>query len=258
MFGLDMLKKARTWTSHIESKYADEIKNSIENSTVERNFDKIEILRSLEKRFDKTRVIVTDSTVEQAVLEASKLGKKVCVLNFASYKDPGGRFYDGAMAQEEALCHASTLYPVLRHFTCEYEDRKSRLNNGLYGEDFIYSRDIVFPTEEGDVKVDVLTYAAPNMMRKAKTEEYRKVFTRRMVNAYCYPYLHGAEVLILGAWGCGVFCNSPEFVSEMWNSCVFHLDGSYDTVIHPVPRLGKTGNKNYSVFDRNIKFNREL
>lgn len=38
---------------------------------------------------------------------------KICLLNFASFKNPGGRFIDGSMAQEEAICHATNLYNIL-------------------------------------------------------------------------------------------------------------------------------------------------
>lgn len=34
---------------------------------------------------------------------------KTAILNYASYKHPGG----GSSAQEEALCHESNLYPIL-------------------------------------------------------------------------------------------------------------------------------------------------
>lgn len=256
MWGLEIKTKARNWVKQMESRYVDEIKYSVEHSVVEENFDGLERFKGLEKRFDQTKVFLMDCTVEQAIINASKMGKKICVLNFASYKSPGGKFYDGAMAQEEALCHASTLYPVLKQFNHVYVSRKNKLNTGLYNEDFIYSPDIVFPTGAEDIKVDVLTYAAPNMIRRPKTDDYYKVFHRRIINAFTYPYLQGADVIILGAWGCGVFCNDPEYVSEIWDMCTYYLNGYYDTVIHPVPNLGKSGSRNYNAFDEHIKFNR--
>ena len=39
--------------------------------------------------------------------------ESICALNFASYKNPGGKFMDGSSAQEECLCHESILYEVL-------------------------------------------------------------------------------------------------------------------------------------------------
>lgn len=43
-------------------------------------------------------------TAEGVVMQYAG-SSKTCILNFASYKNPGGRFYDGAMAQEGALYH---------------------------------------------------------------------------------------------------------------------------------------------------------
>ena len=60
------------------------------------------------------KVIRTDSVtaVFKAVEQNAFL--KTAVLNFASYNNPGGRFLDGSMAQEESLCHSSFLYNVLK------------------------------------------------------------------------------------------------------------------------------------------------
>lgn len=256
MIKSEVLDRARRWVKFVEEAYNDEIRYSIENSVVENNFNGAERLKGLTPRFPKTEVYLTDDTVEEAIVKAASEGKKVCVLNFASYKNPGGRFYDGSLAQEEALCHVSTLYPVLRHFRNVYEERMSRLNNGLYNEDFIYSPDVVFQMDRELYKVDVLTYAAPCMIRRPKTDEYAALFKRRIINAYAYPYLHDVDIVILGAWGCGVFCNDPVFVASMWDMCTYYLNGYYEKVIHPIPNLGKSGSRNYAAFDKHMTFNR--
>jgi uncharacterized protein (TIGR02452 family) len=254
-FSEENAKKAKEWVEHVCSTYSTEIVSSIGNSAIERNFNESRI-RGIVKRFDKTNVYVTKNTVEEQILECAEDNKRICVLNFASYKGAGGAFMQGAMAQEEALCHVSTLYPVLSKFSAEYTSRLDKLNNGLYGENFIYSPDIVFEINGTATKADVLTYAAPNMMRKAKTDEYYSVFKKRMIYAYTYPYLRGADALILGAWGCGVFCNDPNFVASFWDLCSTILDGFYTDVYHPVPTIGKSGSKNYNAFNMNINHNR--
>lgn len=55
-----------------------------------------------------------------------KHDEKLCVLNFASYKKPGGGFINGAIAQEESICHDSTLFNVIssEKFESYYEDNK--------------------------------------------------------------------------------------------------------------------------------------
>lgn len=237
-------RKAHDWVRRMEEEQLSAIEHSIQYSKKYLNF----VLPDIDLVKDKDTVIhVVDMTAEDAVMQYAGNGK-TCILNFASYKNPGGRFYDGDMAQEEALCHVSTLYPVLRSFTSEYSRRLSHLNNGLYNEDFIYSPDIIFFKDGKMQKCDVLTYAAPNMMRKAKTKEYHDVLCRRMLNAFVIPYLHGCENVILGAWGCGVFCNNPITVAEIWKLYEDGLDGLYSNIVHPVPTM--KGTKNYDAFMR--------
>ncbi len=73
-------------------------------------FPERKAINAVHERFTKTEVLVKRcSTVDAIIEENSKENGHVVALNFASYKNPGGQFINGSMAQEESLCHASTL-----------------------------------------------------------------------------------------------------------------------------------------------------
>ena len=117
----------------------------------------------------------TDSVTALFRLRKTYPDKRIAVLNFASYKEPGGRFLDGSSAQEESLCHQSTLYEALLKEINFYSWNNQHKNRSLYKNRAIYSRDIRFfdkdflpaNTTPADalahsVLADVITCAAPN------------------------------------------------------------------------------------------------
>ena len=113
-------------------------------------------------------------------------GEKTAILNFADYKKAGGLFLDGANAQEEALCHASTLYNVLSDdmLSDYYKYNQENLNRGLYKDRAIFSPDIVFEKGNDNAVCSVITCAAPNasvVMRRnlaTKAENYETLKNR--------------------------------------------------------------------------------
>jgi len=162
--------------------------------------------------------VVHMSTTE-AIYE---LGHNNCIaLNFASYKNPGGAFMDGSCAQEESLCHESWLYNILARQTDYYDWNKKHLNRGLYQDRALYTPDVVFNDCLNNAIADVLTCAAPNrsIIVKGYTnfteEENYKALHDRMLFMSKICSLKKKEVLILGAWGCGVFKQDPETVAKL-------------------------------------------
>ena len=155
---------------------------------------------------------------------------RVAVLNFANAYSPGGGVTNGAMAQEECLCRSSNLYSALTlpYLLKNYYKWNSR-NTGDMGTDaVIYSPGVtVFRSDDAipqDLpqsawfQVDVLTCAAPYLdpdkKRLGTMEKLEEVFLRRNRNILEVAAANDADVLVLGAFGCGAFNNPPELVAE--------------------------------------------
>lgn len=237
----------------IKMLFSDRITNSIIHSQVInpyslKHFSKI-------RRHYYTDIEVTDrDTVSQLFTET----EKCTVLNFASYKHAGGGFTDGMMAQEECLCQASTLYPVLDAFTnIYYKPHAKALNDGLYADDGIISHDITFFNQfyERSVNADVITLAAPNMFRRDRHDPKRQDALRRRCKAVLeLAYLLGNDVLILGAYGCGVFSNDPYDVARFFKEWLdIEYFGMFKKVVFAIPYIGKTGKRNYEMFSKVLR-----
>ena len=164
-------------------------------------------------------------------------GKKVAVLNFANNHSIGGAPFS-AGAQEEPLCRCSTLLPCLQAMKETFYERHIRLYDEgkldyMGNDDIIYTTDvIVFKTDERTdpvwpqmmpredwYKVDVITCAAPELwFGHRRPEDYEAQITRRIKRILDVAANAGAEVLILGKWGCGAFRNPIDVVARAFRT----------------------------------------
>ena len=144
-------------------------------------------------------------------------GKTAC-LNFASYKEPGGKFLAGSSAQEESLCHASLLYSILRRQEQWYRENNEHKNRGLYLDRALYSPNVPFFTETTQTTCSVITCAAPNRRVAMEYchvpyEIYQRTLFDRLQFVIDVAAAEQVQTLILGAFGCGVFANDPKDVA---------------------------------------------
>ena len=173
---------------------------------------------------------------------------KTAVLNFASYKIPGGMFIEGSIAQEEALCHESFLYNVLGQKTDYYAWNNQHKNKALYTNRALYSPKIIFTKEDGaeDFKCDVITCAAPNYTTAKKylhvsEKENKDVLVSRCKYVLDIAEDNGVDTLILGAWGSGVFGQDAGIVASIFSNLLNAGTYGFSNVIFAVPK-GKNGN----------------
>ena len=155
-------------TAYMEKLHHYKILQSVNNSTTFRNVDKV-----VQELHPKHSVNITVENM--TTTEAIKHFKGYAALNFASYKSPGGGFGNAStrLAQEEYLCKDSFLFNVLSHskFENQYEWNRAHLNNGLYTNWCIFSKDVGFVDAKGDIvaTADIITIETKYMMNIVNT-----------------------------------------------------------------------------------------
>jgi len=199
---------------------------------------------------------VIDSTTENATFKYGNHyeDKSLCVLNFASFTRPGGGFIKGSIAQEEALCHASNLYNVLITFKDKYTENfyKRSFETGLYENWAIFSPSIFFEVNKHTILANVITCPAPNynVYKKYDSDEnlYLKTLESRIKFILDIAKNNNQQILILGAFGCGVFGNDPTLVASIFKELLKHY--KFEKVVFAIP---DNGNGNYVAFKKVFK-----
>ncbi|MBL1086136.1 TIGR02452 family protein [Streptomyces actinomycinicus] len=197
------------------------------------------------------RDTVFEVTGESSLEAARRLADApVAVLNFASARNPGGGYLNGAQAQEEALCRASALHTCLLEARAFYDHHRAD-RDPFYTDRVIHSPAVpVFRDDRGRLlpgpyPAGFLTAAAPNagVIRRTAPEraaELPGALTVRAERVLETAAAHGYRRLVLGAWGCGVFQNDPAQVA-----------GAFRAALGPGGRFAGTfGHVVFGVLDR--------
>lgn len=172
------------------------------------------------------RYTVANEAAVKAILDLDRAGlSKVGVLNFASAKNPGGGFLNGAMAQEESLAASSGLYMTLLHNEDYYKANRAcpsmmYTDHAIYSPEVVFFRDERFRLMQSPVKASVLTLPAVNygqvVLKGEDTAVAEQVMKERMRLALAIFSCMEDRHLVLGAYGCGVFRNDPVKVARWW------------------------------------------
>jgi uncharacterized protein (TIGR02452 family) len=208
-------------------------------------------------QFSTTEFEVRNETTLMGAERIARMQKfqKIGVLNFASARNPGGGFLNGAQAQEESLARSSALYKSLLRCRDYYDFHRS-YHSLLYTDRMIYSPNCpVFKNDDGMLLeqpylVDFITSPAPNAgmifqnqpQDAGKIKEVLQIRGSKLLTlaAYC-----DCDALILGAWGCGVFKNDPSMVAQMFADLLLTKSqfwGRFKSVIFSVLDTSKQQN----------------
>lgn len=233
-------------------------------------------LQTVDKNIYEEKASVVVSKKRSYEAAEGYRGQKVCVHNFASASNPGGGVTHGANAQEECLCRCSSLYFSLNTpamWDGFYMPHRNA-HNPIHNDDIIYTPGVtVFKTDtaypklmsENDwYEVDVITCAAPNLRPqpsnifntgdgnraiKISDKDLLELHEKRLGRIHDVSVIEGAEVIILGAFGCGAFQNNPEVVAQAARKVISEYMHAFKVVefaVYCSPR----DEANYRVFER--------
>lgn len=226
---------------HCESnaKIMEIIKNSNKNQKLILDNETVKVP---EARLDvEAKIIISKKRTYEAA--SAYKDEKVCVLNFASATNPGGGVVKGARAQEECLCRCSTLFfnlDVKEMWNGFYKPHRAHKDQ-LHNDDIIYTPDVmVFKSDTANpkllpekdwYKVNVITCAAPNLREtKLSNAELISLHEKRLRKILQVASANGNEVVVLGAFGCGVFKNPPQVVAQAAKNVIKEFSKHFKTI----------------------------
>ena len=237
-------RRAEAWENAIEANFPY-IQAKCKFETLD--FDNLGLKTGLvrEARINRTRIV--DMTTQEAIWKIyhgdlafrdigicfDEKNQRLAALNFASFKNPGGMYMGGSSAQEESLCHYSNLYSALKNRDDYYRANRYLLHDGVYATRGLYTPDAYFfnPNDEDiqncninpdiDMAIcDVITLAAPNhkaaINHGVDEETLHYAMVDRIDAIISVAAQMNVNILILGAYGCGVFGWDPEEVADIF------------------------------------------
>lgn len=194
------------------------------------------------KRTEK--FVLSENIRKQTTIECilENRGKRVLALNFANAHYPGGGYRNGALAQEESLCRASMLYYTICNVK-EFYENNYKDGTAFYTDGMILSENVpIIRDDNGDLlefpmKADFLTSPAVNRnnIRESSNKHADEVMKRRIEKIVSFMQSQHPDVIVLGAFGCGVFKNKREVILPFFEEAVNkYTDGSAE-IIFAIP-----------------------
>ena len=182
--------------------------------------------------------VVNEDCVDACVrIVQSNAGCRVGLLNMASELCPGGGVKSGAVAQEESICRRTTLYPTL-----------TQQQYPLMHDEVIYTPNVKVVKDRSHARcpqINIAGIVSAAAIRRPTLSEFGELYKfdsdllknkiRMVLEVFEYAKM---DHLVLGAWGCGAFCNPPKNVAAAFYEVLqdFYFENVTFAIIYPWAR----------------------
>ena len=183
---------------------------------------------------DETIVEVQNIDCLYAGVQLKQQGYNPAVLNMASLRNPGGGVTTGAGAQEETLFRRTNLFRSLYQFApyagqygitrSEHQYPLDKNFGGVYTPGAIVFRDseqkgyALLDEPESLSFITVAGINRPDLTGDGMIADYHaEAIKNKIRTIFRIGMAHGHDSLVLGALGCGAFCNPPHHVARLFH-----------------------------------------
>ena len=193
------------------------------------------------RRNEQTMVEVKNIDCLLAGVQLKGRGYNPAILTMARRRNPGGGVTTGAGAQEETLFRRTNLFRSLYQFapyagqygitpSC-HQYPLDRDFGGIYTPNAIYFRESEqkgYALLDKPVALSFITVAGMN--RPDLTEDnliadhHVEPIKNKIRTIFRIGLAHGHDTLVLGALGCGAFCNPPHHVAQLFHEVMDELE----------------------------------
>lgn len=163
-------------------------------------------------------------------------GLNPVVLNMASSMNPGGGVIGGAGAQEENLFRRSNLFKSMFQYARYAEEYGLKLSSDQYPLDRnhggVYTPNaVVFRGTQAAgypllKEPHILSFVAvagishPRLIKDKLAPEEVTVTKNKIRTIFRIALKHGHDSIVLGALGCGAFCNPPAHIAKIFHEVI--------------------------------------
>jgi hypothetical protein len=205
-------------TLDVISKTKAKFKESVSRRFDENNIDKNIPIQNAQTIIEVMNLDVLEVTV---AMQAGS-GKSYTFMVNANEFNKGGGYKNGANGQEESVCRRTNLIPILDQTKYPVPELGCILIDNIF---------IVRNTEQHNyvwlnppVKsncVILAAYQSPNIDSNNKIEaKMREQMRTKIINMFYVLLANGHRRIILGAIGCGAFCNPSEDVANLFKEII--------------------------------------
>lgn len=219
-------------------------------------------IRQLRPSHQHTPIIVNNLSTIGATIEIHKNNSySICILNFADPFKPGGGYLNGRSPQEETICRQTLLYPTLLQSQMYSFNQANPATVYLY-DTMIYSANVhvirddnYLELNENTFMVNVISAPAVDNRKNSMFYSSEEIMERRIRKIISLAIDKKNDAIVLGAFGCGVFKNDPDVVSQIFKKILVDegLKDFFNLVVFPIYK----NEVNYEAFKDTFGLNSE-